>query len=259
MAAITDKPLPQELNLSALRDAAAIAVWESGAVAIAEDLEKGAFKLQVHRDFPDAPLSPVYLSLRPKGIKTGMLLPEHFMTIGRAMAAYAQGLGLFDQMRYVAGIPAAGEPFVDYMSSYLDEQTAHLRRFKLTKEVDGDQTHIAPPIDIGETRPEAEMQTVLLVDDLVTGAGTKLQAVNAVKYFGARVTDLLVFVDRSGGQAAPALAEVGVRFHAVWDFNHLLEFWAGKGYFGPKDQIDATLGAISAYPAKLAAYKAANS
>lgn len=237
-----------------LRDMAADAVWNSGSVTIANNPELGEFRLQVHRDFPDAPLSPIYLSLRPYGVKTGKLTQADIGTIGHAMASYAQKEGLFNRPRAVAGIPAAGEPFTSAMHDHLGSDCFNLNRFHLTKVEDGSgQTRIVQPDDL-ELLNVGDMQEVILVDDLVTKAGTKKQAIEAVEGFGAHVSDLIVFVDRSGGKVKQELAQMGVTLHVIWDFDHLLEYWAGKGYLGTKDNIDSILPAISSYPQRLQDY-----
>ena len=236
-----------------LRDEAASMLWKT--VDLSDDPTVGKFELQVHRDYPDAPLSPIYMAMRKKGVKTGTLEDADFDLIGQTLAAYANENGMFDQTRYVAGIPAAGEPFVTGMIDRLNSTFSNARRFYLRKETGEDgKTQIIPPENLGELPIEELMQDTLLVDDLVTKAGTKIQAVKATRYFGANVKDMLVMVNRSGGLARPALAEIGVELHSVWEFDHLLEYWASEHRFGNKDETDAWLQAIQAYPKQLAAY-----
>lgn len=248
-----------DLATSAAMDAAAKAIWDSGSIKIADDLENGTFPLQIHRKaHPNAPLSPIYLSLRPEGVKDGGLTPCDFACIGQAMILYANHCALFDTPRYVAGIPAAGEPFLAAIQDQLDHPLSILRPLKLQKIGTGDEASITGPKDASKFDPELG-QNVLLVDDLVTAAGTKLQAIEAIRDLGGTVTDLLVFLDRSGGAAAAALDKVGVRLHAVWDFDELLEFWYGATGLKRQKMSRCQFEAIAAYPKKLRAYIKAHS
>lgn len=243
------------LELSQARDAAALVVIDSNAFKVATDLEAGEFELQVHRTHPEAPLSPVYLNLRPQGVKGGTLTNSNFGYIGSALVHFARSIGLPYEPRYVSGIPSAGEPFLEHMLIQDPKATARLSPMTLQKTVDGSQTRIVPPPKMSWPKPE-KLQNVLLVDDLVTKAGTKKQAVEAVAAMGGKVTDLLVFVDRSGGRAGEELASLGVRLHAVWEFDALLEFWYAKGRLGSRHHFEALSAAVSAYPDKLAPFLA---
>ncbi len=248
-----------DLNLSKARDEAATAIWNSGSVAIAKNLKQGEFKMAIHRKaHPAAPLSPIYLSLRPKGVKQGALAPDDFDIIGKAMALYANQYNLFDSPRYTAGIPAAGEPFAMSMHDHLNEGAFNLLPLMLQKVGEGDESQIIGPED-EEEFDVWSAQNVLLIDDLVTGASTKLQAIEAIRALGGSVTDLLVFLDRSGGRAAEALATEGVTLHSVWEFDDLLEFWYGMPKGENRTMTRTEFEVISAYPEKLRLYIEAHS
>lgn len=229
----------------ALREEAALAIFDSGSVLIAKQPEDG-FMMKIHDTYPDAPPSPIYLALRRKGTKTGQLADSDFDKIGQAMAMYARKASLFAEPRDVTGIPAAGEPFAQAMHDYLNEHCFNMRVFHLLK--DETVRQIVGIKNLGHLDPEG-MQNILLIDDLVTQAGTKVEAVQSIREAGANVTDLLVFLDRSGGKAEVAMHEHGVRMHRIWQFDELMEFYLGKSRIS-RDQFEAIID----YPRRLETY-----
>jgi len=92
-------------------------------------------------------------------------------------------------------------------------------------------------------------QNASLVDDLVASSLTKKLAIQAIAQAGGKVTDLLVFLDRSI-DAEEELGKLGITLHAVWNFSELMEWALGKAYL-----TRAQFEAIMEYPAKLEAYK----
>lgn len=64
----------------------------------------------------------------------------------------------------------------------------------------------------------------VLIDDLVTTAGSKFEAIEKLKSAGLRTTDVVVLIDRQSG-ASKALAESGYSLHAVLKFRQLLRYW----------------------------------
>lgn len=77
--------------------------------------------------------------------------------------------------------------------------------------------------------PIKEGDVVLLIDDLITQADSKLGAVNILKSSGLKVHDVVVLVDREQG-GAKKLSEAGYKLHAALKFSALLDFYyrAGK-------------------------------
>lgn len=75
-------------------------------------------------------------------------------------------------------------------------------------------------------------EVAVVVDDLATTGGSKLEAINRLREAGLRVTDVVVLVNRGSG-AAQALAAVGVRLHAVFTLDELLDHWEQTGGIEP--------------------------
>ena len=73
---------------------------------------------------------------------------------------------------------------------------------------------------------------VLLVEDLITDAGSKLSFISGIREAGAVVEDALVVFDRLQG-GREVLARKGVRLHAVTDMAVALSAAATAGFLAP--------------------------
>jgi orotate phosphoribosyltransferase len=82
------------------------------------------------------------------------------------------------------------------------------RAFAVRKEAKG---HGAGGRMAGAVRPD---DRVLVVDDAVTTGGSTLQAVEAIRGFGATVVGAACLLDR-GGELGPALERLGIPFFPV--------------------------------------------
>lgn len=202
------------------------------------------FRLKLHERQPDAPLSPVYLNLRvPENPKPGPLTPEAVELSGRVLyrRATANLLG-YD---YVVGVPRAGEPLAQAFQRAAECDSREVAILTLVKE-DGDKggsrrvTGLAPGQDF---KPGA---TVLLIDDLITGADSKLEAIAALTAAGLKVTDVLVLVDRQQGGAQELVAR-HLYLHAIFTLRGLLDLYVEASQMSAEmcDEIVAYLAANS--------------
>ncbi|HLC44175.1 MAG TPA: hypothetical protein VJK08_03575, partial [Patescibacteria group bacterium] len=80
-------------------------------------------------------------------------------------------------------------------------------------------------------------QKVLLVDDLITMADTKLEAVKAINDAERAVEAIVVLVDREQGGAA-ILEEMGIGLVAVFTLTELLDLYVDAGFITPEDRAD---------------------
>lgn len=71
-------------------------------------------------------------------------------------------------------------------------------------------------------------QTAVVVDDLATTGGSKIEGIDKLRTVGLEVTDTVVLVDRESG-AAETMAEAGVGMHAVFTLSELLDGWEEAG------------------------------
>lgn len=189
-------------------------------------VEFGAFKLKLHEKNPDAPLSPFYINMRDKNNpKPGPLEVKDYELIARCLLeVIKEGNFVFDA---IAGIPRAADPIVDALEKLMDlmpgMDQGDFRIIRLAKEeTDGKRRIIPMP---GFEYREGER--VLLIDDLVTKADTKLEAIHAVESQGAKVAGLVVLVDRQQG-GSEEVRKAGYEIKSAFTIRELLDFYVGE-------------------------------
>ena len=215
--------------------ALALNLFDIGAVKF------GGFKLKLHETQPDAPLSPIYFNLRtPKNPKPGPLTLEVMGTIGQVINLTDFRLELsFD---HIAGIPNAGNPFAEALNHAVKcDDFKPFNRLHFHKE-DGTQRRIGSLY--GENFSPGE--SVLLIDDLITQAGTKLEAIKSVKQAGLKVAGILVLIDREQG-GKQQLEKAGCKVSTVYQLSNLLTFYVEEGRITKEkaDEVQAYIQANS--------------
>jgi orotate phosphoribosyltransferase len=190
-------------EMTATQRAFADALLACGAVKF------GAFRLKLHEREPDAPLSPIYVDLRvlrswPDAIDTAVAtLAEMISARQLAFTRYAD-------------IPMAATPLV----AILMHQTRVPMITPREAKTHGIAGTINGDFSIGET--------VLVIDDLVTHADSKLEAIRVLEANGLKVRDVAVLIDREQG-AADQLAAAGYTLHAALRLSQLLDYWRDSG------------------------------
>ena len=175
----------------------------------------------------DGRRSPFYLDMRVL-----VSHPVALARVGRAMLQRAEGLR-FDR---IAGLPYAGLPIAVAMSLIGERPMIYAR--KEAKQY-GTKKLIEGEFRAGER--------ALMVDDVVTSGGAKLEAVEPFREAGLVVEDVLVIVDRSDGGVA-ALASAGLRLHSVLHVRALLAQLRAQGTV-PAADIDRALDFLACGPA----------
>jgi len=152
--------------------------------------------------------SPIYFDLR--------LLAGLPKLLSRAAQAY---LPLLSGLAYdrLAAVPYAGLPIGTALALETGKPLVYPRKER--KEY-GTGAAVEGGFAPGET--------VLLLDDLATTGGSKLEAIQTLQAEGLRVTDVAVLIDREGG-ASEELARLGCRLHAVFTLTQLLDHWESRG------------------------------
>jgi uridine monophosphate synthetase len=79
--------------------------------------------------------------------------------------------------------------------------------------------------------------SVVLIDDLATTAGSKFEAIEKLTSADLQVKDIVVLIDRQSG-ASESLAQAGCKMHAVFTITQLLDFYEQKALV-PEEQISA--------------------
>lgn len=174
----------------------------------------GSFRLKLHERHPEAPLSPIYIDLR--------VIRSFPAVMDAAVAVYLElvrGLN-FDLL---ADVPTAATPFTALISHQLRVPMISPR-----KEVKAYGTR--SPID-GVFH---EGQTALLIDDLITKADSKLEAVRVLKENGLLATDIAVLIDREQG-GVEELRKQGIACHSAFKLSELLGFYRETGRISRED------------------------
>ena len=180
----------------------------------------GNFRLKLHEKNPDAPLSPIYIDLR--------LLRSFPDVIDSAVDVYRDLSNDFVFDVY-ADVPTAATPIVAILS--------HVTRVPMISPRKDEKRHgTTAPID-GIFVPG---QRVLLVDDLITNAGSKLETISVLEDNRLIVSGVVVLVDREQGGGLE-LEKKGYACRAAFRLTELLEFYSRTGLIH-RDDYKRTLG-----------------
>ncbi len=225
MTAPTD-PAGQAEGLTERHRAFADHLLASGAIRF------GAFRLKLHEQQPDAPLSPIYINLRVL-----RSYPDAVDATVDVLAELIAARGLrFD---LYADLPTAATPFVAVLSHRTRIPMITPRQPKTHGLVEG-------TID-GAFAPG---QTALLVDDLVSHAESKLEAARVLEASGLRVRDIVVLIDREQGGPAQ-VAAAGYTLHAAVRISQLLAYFLRTGGIDHQRYVE-----VSTYFAQQARHQA---
>ncbi|MCK5602427.1 hypothetical protein KAR91_11170 [Candidatus Pacearchaeota archaeon] len=168
----------------------------------------GSFRLKLHEKNPNAPLSPIYIDLR--------LLRSFPDSMDSAVAAYKElinGLS-FD---YFAGVPTAATPIVAIL---MHQTRIPMISPRLDKKGYGTSGKIDGSYHAGKT--------ALLVDDLITRADSKLEAIAVLEENGIKVKDVVVLIDREQGGVAEIIRR-GYACHCGFKLTELLNYYRSEG------------------------------
>jgi uridine monophosphate synthetase len=82
-------------------------------------------------------------------------------------------------------------------------------------------------------------ETAIVLDDLITTGGSKFEGIDKLTAVGLVVRDIAVLIDRSAPGTAAELSERGVRLHAVFTLDELLDYWEAEGGWVKPEDIAA--------------------
>ncbi len=176
----------------------ALQLFEIGAVKF------GAFKLKLHEKNPDAPPSPIYIDLR-----IVRSFPDVMDSVVEMYMELTRGL----QFDLLADVPTAATPIVAILSY-------KLRAPMISPRKEEKKHGIKRPID-GQFKAG---QIALLVDDLITLAESKLEAISVLEENDIIVRDVLVLLDREQG-GVDELNQKGYKCHLALKLKELLKFY----------------------------------
>jgi orotate phosphoribosyltransferase len=184
--------------------------------------ERG-FKLKLHEKNPGAPLSPIYFNLRtPNNPKPGPLT-EYLVEMAihcMRFAIHEKNLS-FDA---VSGVPRAGDPLADAL--------ARLMRVPVIPLEKSEQGGIRKIASLKGIAP-ASVKKAVVIDDLVTKADSKIEAIEVLRDSGIEVTDVIVLLDREQG-GHEELRGCGCTLHSVFTISELLDLYVSAEKMQPE-------------------------
>ena len=193
------RQLEMEKELSAMQKKFIAFLISTGAIKF------GSFRLKLHQKHPDAPLSPIYIDLR--------MLQRNAQAFATAVSLYYD---LAQHLPYslLAGIPIAASGFFGALAYKTGMPTVTPR--PETKD------HGAGGTIDGMLESDNGM-IVLVGDDLITSADSKIEVINILRDAGYIVNDVIVLIDREQG-GKEQLEAIGVTLHAVLTLNQILSY-----------------------------------
>jgi orotate phosphoribosyltransferase len=177
----------------------------------------GEFKLKLHEREPNAPLSPIYLTLRPKRSKNPGPIGEDLLErICRFMKDMLEERNI--SYTHVCGVPHTGDPYADWLAIPNRSSDRKKTIIRLEKRTEEDGTRKVVGIEPGEY---SKGDRVLLADDLIVEADSKREAILTLEEGGLIVKDLAVVIDRCQGGISK-LNALGYTTHALLTLPEML-------------------------------------
>jgi len=184
--------------LTQARNKLALELFDIGAVRF------GAFKLKLHEKKPDAPLSPIYIDLR--------VLRSFPLVMDSAVEVYEELIaGL--KFNLYADVPTAATPIVAILSHKTKTPMVSPRPEKKEHGLIGNVDGVF-----------RKGQITVVIDDLVTTADSKLEAIATLEGNGLSIKDVVVLIDREQG-GVQELEKRGYTCHVAFKLSHLLRIY----------------------------------
>ncbi len=152
--------------------------------------------------------SPIYIDLRRL-----VAFPALLKEAAKAYAEIMRGLA-FEQL---AALPYAAMPIGTAIS--LEGSWGMVYPRKEVKEY-GTKVQVEGVFAAG--------QTVVVIDDLISSGGSKLEGIRKLSSVGLHVEDIVVLIDRQP-EGVDFMGEHGYKLHSVFSLPELLDHWEESG------------------------------
>ncbi|HJN17817.1 MAG TPA: orotate phosphoribosyltransferase, partial [Armatimonadota bacterium] len=187
------------------------ALYEAGCIRF------GEFTLK------DGSIAPIYIDLR--------VLVGEPKTLRLLASMIAERLGEFE-FDVITGIPYAALPIGVAVSLEADLPLVYARD---KPKAYGTRHQVEGKFEEG--------QRVLVIDDVITSGGSKVEAAEPLRAAGLVVEDVLVVIDREQG-GGDVLKPKGLKLHAMATITELLEYLGASGKVS-QEQIATALDFVS--------------
>lgn len=165
--------------------------------------------------FTSGTVSPVYVDCRKL-----ISFPDHRRRVLEIAREIVEKELAEQSIDVIAGGETAGIPYAAWLAFYLDLPLIYVRKepkgFGGLKQIEG----VLP-----------ERAVVLLVEDLLFDAQSKINFCEAIRREGGGVNHTLVVFDYGNPEAPAKLKEHGIQVHALTDWEMLLAVAEKDGYF----------------------------
>jgi len=168
----------------------------------------GQFRLKLHEKNPTAPLSPCYIDLR--------LLRSFPDVMDLSIGIYQN---LIENLSFdlLADVPTAATPIVAILSNKIRVPMISVR---MNIKTHGTRVPIDGTFEKG--------QVAVVIDDLITGADSKLAAISQLEDNGLIVKDVVVLLDREQG-GVTELESKGYNVICAIGIKELLSIYLDEG------------------------------
>lgn len=190
----------------------------------------GAFRLSVHLDNPELPLSPYYLHYPKHGEPGSELLPELYKLVGQEFFTLCETNGI--RPRRIAGVPKGALPLADAHARHYDGYPNNLVIFSKVQEA-GKTVFLGPEGEFNDGDK-------LVIDEDHTSGGRNKKLIRAAAISGGLVVpNMLTVVDRQQG-GVENMAREAVRLLCIFTIDELLQFGADSGH-ATQRQVDESV------------------
>lgn len=184
-------------------------------------VEVGAIHCNIVEPFrlTSGTLSPSYVDCRKL-----ISFPEQRKVIVDAFVEVIENKFGLDSFDYLAGGETAGIPYASFVAERMDLPMIYVRK---TPKGFGRLQQVEGSIEEG--------QRVLLVEDLMFDAGSKLAFKEGIEKSGAVMDQLVVIFEYGNPESKRKLDEAGVTYHALTGWQVLIDVVEEEGYLSPEE------------------------
>lgn len=203
-------------------------------------LEFTPSEIKHHEKDATAPIAPFYFNLRtpnhPK--KPGLLTKEDCDLIARCMIESLEVYHNID-FDFIAGIPKAGDSFVDAIQNILATEPGYIRKkfdiVRLDKIKKDGKRKVVPKKEYAEY---CRGKKGLLLDDVISYGDSKIEAAKAIESCGAIVAGMIILVDIGLG-GIQMLQNAGYKIYPIFTAKSLFDYYLRCGKIGKKEYKEA--------------------